>query len=74
MSVYAAGISLLQNNCSFLNEKLREALPNAKEFDFCSLETFTPEDLAFALRFVNITGYSGPIYFQHGSVLRAGTK
>lgn len=70
MSVYASGISLLQNNCSYLNSLIPE-LPVDKKFDFCSLKKFLPEDLAFAVRNANLSGYSGSIYFPSDNVLRA---
>lgn len=75
MNVYAAAISLLQNNCSFLNEKWQNDIENrtfnVQSIDFCALANFTPSLLAFALRYVNITGYTGQIWFPEKSLVRA---
>ncbi len=74
MTTYAQGISILQNNCTLLNEKLADnteiLIPS--KVDFCKITTFTPRDLAFAMRFVNFTGYTGPIYFDNDIIVRSG--
>lgn len=80
MTVYAAAISLLQNNCTFLNEQLQSRTDNktnpiASELvpqpDFCNITNFTPDNLAFAIKFVNFTGYTGQIWFSDGYLKRA---
>jgi hypothetical protein len=66
VSTYAAGIYLLQNNCTFLNEMHKDLVP----IDFCALTSFTPKQLSFAMRFVNFTGYTGGISFSNQVLLR----
>lgn len=66
VSTYAAGIYLLQNNCTFLNEMHTDSVP----IDFCALTSFTPKQLSFAMRFVNFTGYTGGISFSNQVLLR----
>lgn len=65
---------MLQNNCTLLNEKLANNTGQitTSNVDFCKITTFTPKDLAFALRFVNFTGYTGEIYFSDDSLARSG--
>lgn len=74
VSTYAQGISILQNNCSLLNEKA-QGLTESKALDnFCEKKTFSPVDLTFALRFINFTGYTGPISFPNDVMIRSSTK
>lgn len=72
-SAWAYGLNILQNNCTFLNEKVKEAGEkfNLVGIDYCSLEEFTPVNLAFALRYINFTGYTGKIYFTDTILERA---
>lgn len=71
MSVLAEAISLIQNNCTLLNAN-RVNRPFTKELpeDFCSLTEFTPDELSYALRFVNFTGYTGQIDFPNNVLIR----
>ena len=39
--------------------------------DFCKLINFTTQDLAFAIKNVNITGYTGQIWFPRDVLIRA---
>lgn len=77
MNVYASAISLLQNNCSFLNEKLKLQLQSRNPIiqglplDFCTITNFSTMDLAFAIKYVNITGYTGQIWFANNTLTRA---
>ena len=72
MNVYASAISLIQNNCSLLNENYKKAeIPIKNDIDFCAITKFTPQILRFALKFINITGYTGDIYFPEGQSDRA---
>jgi len=71
ISTYASAISLLQNNCTFLNE-IRVKMERWRDTDFCALTSFNPEHLAFALRFVNFTGYTGNVSFSQDILLRKG--
>lgn len=73
ISGYAYALNLLQNNCSWLSQMKRK---HEKEYtkNFCALNYFGPEDLAFAMRFINFTGYTGPIYFPQDILRRAGKK
>lgn len=74
-SAWAYAINLIQKNCTFLNEQVLKfdekrsitIIPT----DFCSLTTFTPTQLSFALRFINFTGYTGEIYFTDAIMRRA---
>ena len=73
MTVYAAAISLLQNNCTLLNEK-RSTIKHEFDWvvpDFCNITQFTPKDLSYAIRFVNFTGYTGQIWFPQDNLKRA---
>lgn len=75
MNVYAAAISLLQNNCTFLNAKLDYGIGPVLNYtestpDFCTKTEFTPKDLSFALQFVDIVGYTGRISFPEDSLVR----
>lgn len=72
-SAWAYGLNILQNNCTLLNEKIKEVdeILNIYGTDYCNLEEFTPSDLAFALRFINFTGYTGKIYFTDTILERA---
>lgn len=54
--MFAEAISLIQNNCTYLNER--------SEVDFCALTEYTPAQLSAAMRFVNFTGYTGNIQFD----------
>lgn len=38
--------------------------------DFCSITEFSPIQLSYALRFVNFTGYTGPISFPNNILIR----
>lgn len=76
MNVYAATISLLQNNCTFLNEKRQMTIDSKKYFDaqaidFCTITSFTPAIISFALKYINITGYTGDIWFPEEGLVRA---
>ena len=70
MSVYAAAIFLIQNNCTLLNENRGISTLSSTFPDFCSLTQFGPLELSFALRFVNITGYTGIINFPAVGLIR----
>lgn len=64
----ARAISLLQNNCTYLNEyNARNPLQfngeNVFGFDFCALTEFTPFVLSRAIQAVNFTGLTGRIDF-----------
>ena len=69
----ANAISLLQNNCSYLNSfianntKLLDRIPSNLtvpiDFDFCSYSTFDPPMLSRAIDAVSFTGLTGPISF-----------
>lgn len=72
MTTYAQGISLLQNNCTFLNEKAQEFKVSNFFGNFCEKTTFSPKDLTFAMRFVNFTGYTGQINFPSNVMIRSG--
>ena len=56
-----------------LNEKIQLATNyiNYLHVDYCKLKEFVPFDLAFALRFINFTGYTGQIYFSQTILERA---
>lgn len=72
MNVYASAISLIQNNCSLLNENYQKAeITITNDINFCEITKFTPQILRFALKFINITGYTGEIYFPEGQSGRA---
>lgn len=66
-TAWAQALSLIQNNCTFLNEMSSgaEFFEQKIAFDFCKSEDFTTRDLAFALRFINFAGYTGPIFFSN---------
>lgn len=70
ISAYAYALDLLQNNCTFLNDM--ESRFGKIVVDFCKIDSFSPYELAFAMRFVNYTGYTGPIYFPFDILKRAG--
>lgn len=53
----------MQNNCSYLNEYIREDdRPNS--IDFCTITEFNPAILGQAMKAVNFLGLSGPISFD----------
>jgi hypothetical protein len=60
----AEAIYLLENNCTYLNEK--SLLPNV---DFCT-EAFNHLQLSEAISHVNFTGDTGPISFFPASLIR----
>ena len=68
ITLYALAISLLQNNCTYLNEILTERKKN-----YCDITTFDPSDISVVMRYVNFTGYSGEISFGLNSVTRLRT-
>lgn len=75
INVYAAAISLIQNNCSFLREKLQSyELSDLNDVDFCAITKYTPYMLQFAVRHVNITGYTGEINFPEMRSIRTSTR
>ena len=45
--------------------KFKNILP-----DFCSLTEFSPIELSYAMRFVDFTGYTGPISFSNNVLIR----
>lgn len=59
ISTIAHGLSLLQNNCSYLEETSLVS----RFLDFCKMTDFTPAVLSAAMKRVNFTGLSGPISF-----------
>lgn len=65
----ANAISLLQNNCTHLNEALKEN-DQLNPINFCSLTTFDPFILGQAMRAVNFLGLSGPISFDTNQITR----
>ena len=60
----------LQSNCSALNECIATNYKHYKQ-DFCSISSFTGEDLFFATRCSPIFGQSGLISFTNRSIVRA---
>lgn len=59
----------MQNNCSYLNEYLREDdRPNS--IDFCSITEFNPAILGQVMKAVNFLGLSGPISFDRTAPTR----
>lgn len=83
ISGVAEAIKLLQNNCTYLNEQLSQftiandnilnllrsqglILPD----DFCTLTEFNAGTISYVLRFVNYTGYTGPISFDPIQLIR----
>lgn len=80
----AEAVYLLQNNCSYLNEKLSllketeskatieflEAKGIDLSIDFCGIKSFTPFTLAVVMRFVNFTGYTGLVTFDYETLFR----
>lgn len=73
MSVLAEAVSLIQNNCTFLNANRENRLFTNELPDFCSLTEFTPDELSYAMRFVNFTGYTGQVSFSN-YILKRKTK
>ena len=64
----------MQNNCSFLNEMQSTYAPESNPIDFCSLNTITPSTINYAMRLVNITGYTGQIQFPSDSRVRLSKR
>ena len=64
----AQAISLLQNNCTFLNNELKDT--KLDDVDFCALTEITPFDLSRVIGVVNFTGLTGPISFAPGATAR----
>lgn len=87
MTSVAEAIALIQNNCTFLNDRLQYLLETNEiswnddyidvysrlsELDFCTAETFSPSTLAIVMRFVNFTGFTGPVSFDYNTLFRRG--
>ncbi len=84
ITAVAEAVYLLQNNCTLLNQEysflIDSESPQSKSFfeiygvapdiDFCAIETFTPIILSIVTRFVNFTGYTGPVSFNYNTLFR----
>lgn len=58
-------ISILQANCSAINELLLDRPDKiVSNIDFCKLKNLTPGILTGILALTNFTGYTGPISFS----------